>query len=233
MSNTGEGLVPERILELSERLSTAAAASIGEIADINREAKMLAINALITAARAGEAGKGFAVVAEEVKRLAERSANSTQEIGELIKTVQLDTRTVVRLTDEVITRIVGSIERTAQLASDAAHATETQASSAEQLLGTAGKMTDLAQEIAGAAQENALGANEITRAAEKMNQLTKQMLDATVEQKQGGDLVVKAIDSIALVARQHLAAVEETTTAAKALARESESLKQEVETFRI
>ena len=126
-----------------------------------------------------------------------------------------------------------TIERTAQLATDASHATEAQASSAAQLLETASKMTDLAQQIAEAAKENALGASEITRAAEKMNQLTKQMLDATVEQKQGGDLVVMAIDSIALVARQHLAAVEETTSAAKALARESESLKQEVETFRI
>lgn len=64
-----EGLVPERILELSERLSKVAGASIAEISLINREAKMLAINALITAARAGEAGKGFALVAEEFKRI--------------------------------------------------------------------------------------------------------------------------------------------------------------------
>jgi hypothetical protein len=72
LSDTDEALVPERILELSERLSTAAATSVGDIARINREAKMLAINALITAARAGEAGKGFAVVAEEFKTISSR-----------------------------------------------------------------------------------------------------------------------------------------------------------------
>lgn len=62
-------LRPERILDLSERLSGVAGAKIGEISSINREAKMLAINALIVSARAGEHGKGFAIVAEEFKRI--------------------------------------------------------------------------------------------------------------------------------------------------------------------
>lgn len=60
---------PERILDLSERLSSVAGEKIGEIARVNRAAKMLAINALIVAARAGEAGKGFAIVAEEFKKI--------------------------------------------------------------------------------------------------------------------------------------------------------------------
>jgi hypothetical protein len=70
LTEEDDGLVPERILELSERLSAVAGGKIGEISAINRQAKMLAINALITAARAGEAGKGFAIVAEEFKRIA-------------------------------------------------------------------------------------------------------------------------------------------------------------------
>lgn len=60
---------PERILDLSERLSSVAGEKIGEIARVNRAAKMLSINALIVAARAGEAGKGFAIVAEEFKKI--------------------------------------------------------------------------------------------------------------------------------------------------------------------
>ncbi len=70
MSEADGEFAPERILELSERLSSVAGGKIGEISAINRQAKMLAINALITAARAGDAGKGFAIVAEEFKRIA-------------------------------------------------------------------------------------------------------------------------------------------------------------------
>ena len=69
MSQPDFGLRPERILELSERLSEVAGAKIGQIASVNRSAKMLAINAMIVAARAGQEGKGFAIVAEEFKTI--------------------------------------------------------------------------------------------------------------------------------------------------------------------
>lgn len=114
MSGSGEGLVPERILELSERLSTAAADSIGEIADINREAKMLAINALITAARAGEAGKGFAVVAEEFKRI---SSNIDEVTLSLQSRVQADLQELSAVGAAILDHLRG--QRLADLALNA------------------------------------------------------------------------------------------------------------------
>lgn len=61
---------PERILDLTARLNQVAGAKIGEIARVNRAAKMLSINALVVAAQAGAAGKGFSIVAEEFRNIA-------------------------------------------------------------------------------------------------------------------------------------------------------------------
>ena len=69
MASPEDELRPERILEISKRLSAVAGQRIGQISSVNRLAKMLSINALIVAARAGDAGRGFAVVAEEFKKI--------------------------------------------------------------------------------------------------------------------------------------------------------------------
>ncbi|WP_374575118.1 methyl-accepting chemotaxis protein [Phenylobacterium sp.] len=114
MFDTEVSVRPERILDLSERLSVVAGDKIGQISAINREAKMLAINALIVAARAGEAGKGFAIVAEEFKRISAR-------IDEIAESLESEVRADLNELSAVGGAILGHLrgQRLADLALNA------------------------------------------------------------------------------------------------------------------
>jgi len=141
--------VSETIEGLSKHTS-----DIGEIVsiiqDIANQTNLLALNAAIEAARSGEHGRGFAVVADEVKKLAERTANATDQISEKINTIQSESihsreniehgKTLAdeavanaNLAGETLQEIVKSSDSVADMVQQISVATEEQSSAAEEV----------------------------------------------------------------------------------------------------
>jgi methyl-accepting chemotaxis protein len=129
---------------------------IGVIDEIAFQTNLLALNAGVEAARAGEAGKGFAVVAQEVRELAQRSAQAAKEIKTLITT-----------SSEQVTRGVGLVDETGK--------------ALEQMLGQVAEIDGNVAAIVEASREQSIGLKEISNAVNSMDQNTQQNA-AMVEQ---------------------------------------------------
>ncbi len=136
------------------------------IRDISEQTNLLALNATIEAARAGEAGKGFAVVANEIKDLADQTAQATQDIKNKIDNIQETTNRSVSQIDS-ITQVVEDIH---QIISTIATAVEEQASTTSEIAANITQVADGVQDANQHVQDSSKASQTIADDMTRLNE---------------------------------------------------------------
>jgi methyl-accepting chemotaxis protein len=136
---------------------------VGVIREIADQTNLLALNAAIEAARAGEQGRGFAVVADEVRKLAEKTTSSTQEISTMIGEIQQGTQTAVKHMELGTSQV----EKGVTVAAATGEAMNSIEAGAVKVLAAV-------DEISTALQEQATASNQISQGVERIAQMTEE-----------------------------------------------------------
>ncbi len=158
--------------------SDSTAKIIKTIDEIAMQTNLLALNAAVEAARAGEAGRGFAVVAEEVRNLAQRSAEAAKDTAHLIVGSQQNSDNGVTLAEEAskaMDAITDSAAKVAGLVAEISAANGEQAQGIEQVNNAVAQMDGVTQNNAANAEETASASEELSGQAQGLNTIVAEL----------------------------------------------------------